>query len=443
MLIETPAWAGVSNASGEAKCLQERQEPGMLPVWLGPVERSSRRREAMGAERKQRGVTRREFLRRVAAGAAFGLGAGSGVASGVARGADAAAGEAAAAVPARRELGKSGLTVFPLGLGCIQLRNPGVVHRALDLGVNYFDTAEGYQHGNSEMRLGRALKGRREEAIVATKFGPWNKETTEEFVEACEDSLKRLDMDHVDVIHIHGPESVEQVMSDAAWEAFGRLKEGGKARFFGVSIHENVDLIEAAIGSGRFDVILTMYNALNGERIGPLVRKAKEAGIGVVGMKSLTPAVEGRGTEALAGLRGNPYQQSLQWVVKDENVSTVIVEMKNFDELNEGYEAATTLPAEAEQAAFEQAVGRLALGTCHMCGACTGQCARGVQVAKIMRYRLYYEGYGDRARAVSEYRALPAGGTAAACGECDRCRVVCPWGVAVRERMVRTHAQLA
>lgn len=395
----------------------------------------------MGAEREKGGVTRREFLRRVAAGAAFGLGA----ASGVARGADAVVGEGerTGTVPALRTLGRTGLTVFPLGLGCIQLRNPGVVHRALDLGVKYFDTAEGYQHGNSEMRLGRALKGRREEAIVATKFGPWNKQTPDEFVEACEDSLKRLGMDYVDVIQIHGPETVEQVMSDAAWEGFGRLKEAGKARFFGVSIHENVEFIEAAIDSGRFDVILTMYNALNGERIGPLVRKAKEAGIGVVGMKSLTPAVEGRGTEALAGLRGNAYQQSLQWVLRDENVSTVIVEMKNFDELNEGYEAATTLPVEAEQAAFEEAVGRLALGTCHMCGACTGQCARGVQVAKIMRYRLYYEGYGDRERAVSEYRALPAAGTAAACGECDRCRVVCPWGVPVRGRMMRAHTQLA
>lgn len=395
----------------------------------------------MGPERESSGVTRREFLRRAAAGAAVGVGAAAGLGRGLQ--AAAAEGEAKSVVPAHRTLGRTGLKVFPLGLGCIQLRSPGVVHRALDLGVNYFDTAEGYQHGNSEMGLGRALKGRREEAIVATKFGPWNRETTEEFVEACEDSLRRLGMDHVDVIKLHGPDTVEQLMSEAAYEAFGRLKQAGKIRFFGVSLHENLELIQTAIDSGRFDVILMMYNALNGERFGPLVRKAREAGIGVVGMKSLTPAVEGEGTEALAGLEGNPYQQSLQWVLRDENVSTVIVEMKNFDELNEAYQAVTTPPGEAEEAAFEQAVGRLALGTCHMCGACTGQCASGVQVAKIMRYRLYHDGYGDRERARAEYRALPVGARAAACGDCGRCRIVCPWGVPVRERMVRAHVQLA
>jgi hypothetical protein len=351
--------------------------------------------------------------------------------------------EAGPNVPARRTLGRTGIKVLPLGLGTVGIRSEAVVRRALDLGVNYFDTAEGYQHGNSEMRLGRALKGRREEAVVATKFGPWNRRRTEEFVEACEDSLKRLDMDHVDVIKVHGPETVEQLMSEAAWEAFSRLKQAGKARFYGVSLHENVELAQTAIDSGRFDVMLMMYNALNAERFGPLVRKAREAGIGVVGMKSLAPAVEGEGTEALAGLEGNPYQQSLQWVLRDENVSTVIVDMKNFDELNEAHQAVSTTLSEAERAAFEQGVGRLALHTCHMCGACTGQCARGVQVAKIMRYRLYNEGYRDRQRARAEYRALPASGTAAACGDCDRCRVICPWGVPVRERMMRTHAQLA
>ncbi len=395
----------------------------------------------MGAERERGGVTRREFLRRAAAGAAVGVGAAAGLGRGLR--AAAAEGEAQAGAPALRRLGRTGLQTFPLGLGTVGIRSEAVVRRALDLGVNYFDTAEGYQHGNSEMRLGRALKGRREEAIVATKFGAWNKSRTEEFVEACEDSLKRLGMDHVDVIKLHGPETVEQLMSEAAYEAFGRLKQAGKARFYGVSLHENVEVAQAAIDSGRFDVMLMMYNALNGERFGPLVRKAREAGIGVVGMKSLTPAIEGEGAEALAGLDGNPYQQSLQWVLRDENVSTVIVDMKNFDEVNEAYQAVTMLPSAAEQAAFEEALGRLALGTCHMCGACTGQCARGVQVAKIMRYRLYNEGYGERDRAAAEYRALPAGGTAAACGDCDRCRVVCPWGVPVRDRMIRTHAQLA
>jgi predicted aldo/keto reductase-like oxidoreductase len=66
-----------------------------------------------------------------------------------------------------------------------------------------------------------------------------------------------------------------------------------------------------------------------------------------------------------------------------------------------------------------------------------------VQVADIMRYSLYDEGYGDRARARALYRAMPAAASAAACADCAECGVVCPWGVSVRSRMEGAHVRLA
>jgi predicted aldo/keto reductase-like oxidoreductase len=382
------------------------------------------------------GVTRREFLRGAAVAAAVGAGvAGREIAS-------ASSDEDKAAIAASRTLGRTGLEVFPLGAGA--LKDPPVGRRALDLGINYFDTAEAYEEGKNEITLGKALAGRREEAIVATKWGPWGKETAEDYVAALEASLERLDMEYVDLIQLHAVETAEGVANDAAWEAFQRMRDAGKAKFNGITTHENqVEVVEAVIESGRYDEILLIYSALNGDQMKPAIRKLREAGIGVVAMKGLAPVHESKGTEAFEGLSGNPYQQAIQWVIKDENVANLIVRMSTFDEVAEGLAAARGEIVESEQAAFEEAVQQASLGMCHLCGACTGQCKRGVRVAEVMRYRLYHDGYGERARAAGLYRALPAGASAAACGDCTDCRIVCPWGVPVRQRLLDLHGRLA
>jgi hypothetical protein len=391
----------------------------------------------MSGERAEGGITRRDFLRR-AAGAA--LAAGIGVPALVR--ADAA--KERAGGMKYRTLGRTKLKVSELGMGCIKIDNPAVVHRALDLGITYFDTAEGYQGGNSEIKLGKALKGRRDEAIVATKWEPWRRQTVAEFVKACDDSLKRLGMDHIDLIQIHGAGNAEQVNNDVLCEAFDQLKAAGKVRFNGVSVHENqAEVIDAVIKNGRYDEVLCVYNALNGEGMRPVIKRAHDAGLGIVIMKALAPAHEGRAGDVFRDVPGSPYQQSIRWVLQDPNVSTVIVDMPTFDELEEDAQAALSPGHRAELEAFERAVGKMAMGTCHLCGECTGQCPRGVRVAEVMRYLLYHDGYGDRARAAGLYREMDPRARAAACGECDGCRVACPWGVPVRAKMERAHAVLA
>ncbi|MCJ7750436.1 MAG: hypothetical protein MUQ65_05010, partial [Armatimonadetes bacterium] len=137
------------------------------------------------------------------------------------------------------------------------------------------------------------------------------------------------------------------------------------------------------------------------------------------------------------------YQQAIQWVLRDPNVSTAIVDMPTFEELEEGLAAARMRADRAELEKFERAVELASAGSCRLCGACTGQCPRGVGVADIMRYDLYAAGYGDQGRATELYRLLPAGRCAAVCGSCSECKVVCPWGVSVRSTLGRAHALLA
>jgi uncharacterized protein len=394
----------------------------------------------MKDEMNDRDLSRRDFLRR-AAGAAAALGVAS---AGLGGGVPAAlAGGVAPRKMTYRVLGRTKLKVSALGMGTIRTSSAAVIRRAMDLGINFFDTAECYREGNSEIDLGKALKGRRDKAIVATKWHTDGATPARDLIASVDGSLKRLGMDHVELIQIHGAERPEHVQSEELWKAFTTLKQAGKVRFNGLSTHSNqVEVLRAAIKTGWYDAVLPAHSALTADRIGPVLSEARAAGVGVIIMKALLPAHEATRIGAFKALKGNSYQQSIQWMLRDKSVSTVIVDMPSFDLLEEDYAAVVGAPmSQAQLEDYEGAVRQIAAGACHMCGACTGQCTQGIRVADVMRHLLYHDGYGDKARAVALYRDLPT--NAAACGDCASCPVVCPWGVPVRERLARAHTVLA
>ena len=151
-----------------------------------------------------------------------------------------------------RKLGRQGLAVSAIGLGCMGMSQSygtpddaesiATIHRALDLGVTYFDTAEVYGPFTNEKLLGQALKGRRDGVVVATKFGfrigPDGKPTgvdsrPEHIREVVDASLGRLGLDHIDLLYQHRIDPavpVEEVIG-----AVARLIEAGKVRFIGLS----------------------------------------------------------------------------------------------------------------------------------------------------------------------------------------------------------------
>ena len=116
------------------------------------------------------------------------------------------------------------------------------VRAALDTGINFFDTAEAYGDGYAEQVLGRALEGRRDRTVVATKVSE-DRLTAEDLVRACEASLGRLRTDHIDLYQVHWP-SRSIPFADTA-EALERLKEQGKVRAWGVSNFGKADLADA------------------------------------------------------------------------------------------------------------------------------------------------------------------------------------------------------
>jgi len=237
------------------------------------------------AEKENGQLTRRDFLKRTVVGAAVGVGATSGLSASWHAGLFA---ESARGTMGRRTLGRTGLRVSELGLGTIKIENPAVARRALDVGVNFVDTAACYQGGNSEEKLGRALKGVREKVIVATKWHTRGSTPAAKLLESLDGSLKRLETDYIDLIQIHGATRAEQVESDELWDAFLQAKRAGKVRFHGLSTHANqVDVVRSAIATKRYDAVLVSYNAMIAERIGPVLAEAAKADIGVIAMKAL------------------------------------------------------------------------------------------------------------------------------------------------------------
>jgi aryl-alcohol dehydrogenase-like predicted oxidoreductase len=155
-----------------------------------------------------------------------------------------------------RRLGNTGMRVSAVGVGCNPFGNEvdaavasQIVHRALDLGVTYFDTADSYFNGRSEEYLGRALEGRRGDAVIATKFGnpiepgAGAGASRRYIIEACEASLRRLRTDHIDVYQVHTPDRATPL--DETMRALDDLVRAGKVRYLGCSNFYEWEIVEA------------------------------------------------------------------------------------------------------------------------------------------------------------------------------------------------------
>lgn len=151
----------------------------------------------------------------------------------------------------QRTLGKSSLSVSAIGLGCMSMSNVygkgdeaesiAVVQRALDLGVNFLDSSDAYGFGQNEELLAKALRGRRERAVLATKFGnlrnpdgtPGVNGRPEYVAQACDASLKRLGVETIDLYYQHRVDPSVPIEDTVG--AMSRLVESGKVRFLGLS----------------------------------------------------------------------------------------------------------------------------------------------------------------------------------------------------------------
>ncbi len=354
-------------------------------------------------------------------------------------------------VRAYRRLGRTGAVVSDIALGTGAIRGEDgeqIARAAMERGVTYFDTAPDYARAGSEEAMGRAMKGRRDQMFVATKFCtpqghlPAGSPVTA-YVEAVEGSLARLQTDHVDLVHIHACDEVDRLMDPNAHEAFDRLREQGKVRFLGVSTHTPnlATVARTAIASRRFDVMMLAYHHGLWADLDAVIADAAAHGVGIVAMKTL----KGARHQNLEGFRDHATsyaQAAFRWVLSNPNVGCLVVSFSQPEHVDEYLHASGGSLTPDDLAVLERYDAAVAGTYCHPhCGACLPACPERVAVHDVLRYRMYFEDYGRRDEAVRLYAALEQ--DARRCQECPApCERQCPPGIPIRQRLLATDALL-
>jgi predicted aldo/keto reductase-like oxidoreductase len=356
-------------------------------------------------------------------------------------------------IAAHRRLGRTGWQVSDVVLGTGRIQGEEgerIARMALDRGVNYFDTSPDYSGSGSEQAMGHAIAGvRRDSLFVATKFcTPRGHLPTgspvSEYKRVIEESLGRLGLDYVDLIHIHSCDEVERLMDPNVHEAFDRLKQEGKARFLGFSSHTPrlVEVANTAIDSGRFDVMMLAYHHGIWPAMKDVIHRARtETDMGIVAMKTLKGAKH-RGLENFQPYADSYSQAALKWALSNPEVSCAVVSFFQLQHVDE-FLYASGKPFTSTDAAVLQRYDEKIAGThcAPHCGACLDSCPEQVAIDDVLRHRMYFEDYGWEKLAMEGYAKLEH--QASACVGCSApCLGSCPLGLNIPERTRGAHEML-
>jgi len=346
-----------------------------------------------------------------------------------------------------RKLGRTGLELPVVSMGVMNADNPNLVKAALEKGIVHFDTAHGYQRGRNEEMLGKVFKDiDRDRFVISTKVpankfnkktGEWEKQIDAEgFIEKFELSLKRLQMDYVDIFYLHKRGNKEETLEKEILEAMVKLKKEGKARFLGVSTHRNQpEVIQAAIDAGIYDIVLTSYNfrQSNYKEVSDAIEKAAKAGLGVVAMKTQAGVFWEEKKNKIN------MKAALKWTLQNPNVHTTIPGFSTFDQMNEDLEVMEDIvltSQEIKDLKLGDEVGMTGL-FCDQCGVCENQCVHDLDVPTLMRSYMYAFGYNNLLQAKDTFNE--ANILELACDKCNVCAVDCVAGFDVKSRLTRIY----
>ncbi|MDA0194591.1 MAG: aldo/keto reductase [Bacteroidetes bacterium] len=261
-----------------------------------------------------------------------------------------------------RLLGKSGIEVSELGFGCMSLKgdqitNHRIIHSAVDEGINFFDTADLYDHGSNEETVGKALKSFRKEIILATKAGNqwkedgsgWDWNPGKDYILKCaKESLKRLQTDYIDLYQLHGGKIDDPI--DETIEAFEILKSQGLIREYGISsIRPNV--IREWIERSEMTSVMMQYSLLDRRPEEECLDTLGKNNVGVIargvlakGLLAGKPASsflnysEDEVISLIKAMDGNPASRTsiaIKYVLSNSNLSTLAIGMRTSDQLSE------------------------------------------------------------------------------------------------------------
>ncbi len=360
-------------------------------------------------------VNRRSFLRSVGA---------TGLGSIIAAGAKAdvnepnvPAQEQSLQVP-KRKFGKTGIEVPSLCLGAIQVTDhQAVLHACTKYGVTYWDTANVYTGGNSELAIGKFLKANpdmRKKLVIATKAS--RAKDAKEIEERLKTSLERMNTDYIDVYYgVHGLGSAGQLTDEVkAWAE--NAKKRGVIRYFGFSTHSSKPL-EPAAKLGWVDAILVTYNfrLTKDEEMQRAMDACSKAGVAITAMKVQGTNVETEDDKKIMEhftQKGfTPGQAKIKAVLEDARVASVTVGMTSTALVMENVAAVLdkTKLAQEDKDVLQQYAEATCSGYCAGCSHICGEVLPGIAcVNDVMRSLMYCNRYGDREMGRQAFAEIPA-----------------------------------
>jgi predicted aldo/keto reductase-like oxidoreductase len=372
------------------------------------------------------------------------------------------------------EYGKTGARVSRLGMGCMRLpsyekdgktiydeeKGIALVHRAMELGVNYFDTAPYYCDKLSEVIVGKALKGKREKVYLSTK-NPIDNDSGDDYEKRLETSLKKLDTGYIDFYHFWGislDTFINKIrVKDGPWDRAKKLKQAGLIRHISFSFHDKAgnmgEIIKRA--DGVLESVLCQYNLLDLSNEKD-IDFARSEGLGVAVMGPVGGGRLGAPSEVIQALLPGRVQSSaevaLRFVFNNPGVHIALSGVSTIAQLEENAALADNIkplsPGELGQIdAMMKENERLAGLYCTGCKYCM-PCPQEINIPEIFTIMNYHRVYKITGYAKSAYAEIGKVDwrnykNASACVDCGACEEKCPQKLPIRQQLKETHATLA
>ncbi|MGB8454423.1 MAG: aldo/keto reductase [Anaerocolumna sp.] len=373
-----------------------------------------------------------------------------------------------------RKFGNTGENISALGFGCMRLpeyekdgkwfvddeKATEMLLHAYENGVNYFDTAPYYCHSNSELAVGKALKGIRDKLMVSTKLPVGDCKSTGDYRKFLEKSLAKLDTPYIDFYHFWGINKKafdEGIIGLNLLEEAKKAKEEGLIRHISFSFHDDAENIKHIIDKAEekgipMETMLVQYNLLDRSNE-EMINYAGSKGLGIVAMGPVGGGRLAAPTDLYKKLTGKPsiatYELAFKFVLGNPYLSCALSGMQNIDmvEKNLVIGSDNTILSKEEWIQLGDAVEQLKKFSELYCTGCSycQPCPAGINIPHIFNMYTYHNVYGltDHAKAEMKKYKEEAGKTIQDCKDCGVCEKKCPQKLKIRDELRRVEGILA
>lgn len=366
-----------------------------------------------------------------------------------------------------RKFGNTGEEISALGFGCMrlpELERDGkwfvdeekaipMLQRAYELGVNYYDTAPYYCHHNSEIAVGKAVKGFRDKVKFTSKFECNDAHKTEDYRASLERSLKKMDTDYINFYHFWGlsrQKFDEKVIPLGLLDEARKAKEEGLIRHISFSFHDTPSNIKYLIDNAEaygvpLETLLVQYSLLDRAHE-EMIEYAASKGLGVVAMGPVAGGRLSAPTALGEKLTDKPiptYELAFKFVLGNPHLSCALSGMQTIEMVEQNARIASDDAVLTEDEwrqlgeAFEslKKFGELYCTGCNYCQPCPA----GINIPRIFNAYTFHNVYGLSAHAKREIDGYKhdGGKTAADCLDCGLCEKKCPQRLSIRKELRR------